>query len=136
MEKFTKPLPQTTPEAKEYWEGCKKHKLLIQKCKDCGTFRHYPRVLCPKCISWNYDWTKVSGKGKIYTWTVAVQPFHPAFVDEAPYAVIIVELDEGIRIVSNLKEAKPEDIYIGMPVEVIFESITEDVTLPQFKPIR
>lgn len=133
MADYNKPLPQITPETREFWQGCKRHELLIQRCKDCGTYRHYPRPMCPKCSSWNVEWAKVSGKGKVYTWIVAVQPFHPGFFSDVPYAVVIVELEEGVRVVSNIVDCKPEDIYIGMPVEVIFDDVTEEVTLPRFK---
>jgi hypothetical protein len=79
----------------------------------------------------NTDWVKLSGKGKVYSWTTVTHPVHPAF--EVPYAVVIVELDEGVRLVSNIVDCKPEDLYIGMPVEVIFEDVTEEVTLPKFR---
>ena len=133
MAEYTKPLPQITPESREFWEGCKRHELLIQRCRDCGTFRHTPRVMCPNCGSWNTEWVKVSGKGKVYTWTVAVQPFHPGFFNDVPYAAVIVELDEGIRMVTNVVDVKPEELYIGMPVDVVFDDVTEEVTLPKFK---
>jgi len=89
--------------------------------------------MCPNCGSWNAEWAEVSGKGKVYTYIVAHQPFHPAFVDDVPYAVVIVELEEGVRLVSNVVDCRPEDIYIGMPVEVVFDDVTEKVTLPRFR---
>jgi len=136
MAEYNKPIPVITAEAREFWEGCKRHELLIQRCKDCGTYRHYPRPMCPKCGSWNTEWARVSGKGKVYTWTVAVQPFHPGFMEETPYAAVIIELDEGVRLVSNVMDVKPEDLYVGMPVEVVFEDVTEEVTLPKFKAVK
>ncbi|MBE0415430.1 MAG: Zn-ribbon domain-containing OB-fold protein [Dehalococcoidia bacterium] len=133
MAQYIKPLPQITAETREFWEGCKRHELLIQRCKDCGVYRHYPRLMCPKCGSWNVEWVKVGGRGKVYTWTVAVQPFHPGFFEDVPYAVVIVELEEGVRMVSNIVDCAPEEIYIGMPVEVVFDDVTEEVTLPRFR---
>lgn len=133
MADYNKPLPQIMGEASEFWEGCKRHELLIQRCKDCSTYRHYPRPMCPNCGSWNVEWAKVSGKGKVYTYIVAHRPFHPAFSGDIPYAVVIVELEEGVRMVSNVVDCKPEDIYIGMPVEVVFDDVTEEVTLPRFQ---
>jgi len=133
MADYNKPLPKITWETREFWEGCKRHELLIQRCKDCGTYRHYPRPICPNCSSWNVEWAKISGKGKVYTYIVAHRPFHPGFVDDAPYAVVVVELEDGVRLVSNIIDRKPEDIYIGMPVEVVFDDVTEGITLPRFR---
>ena len=133
MADYNKPLPQANPQTEEFWEGCKRHELLIQRCTDCGTYRHYPRPMCPNCGSWNAAWVRVSGKGTVYSYLIAVQPFHPGFAAEAPYAAVIVELDEGVRLVSNMMECTPEEIHIGMPVEVAFDDVTEEVTLPRFK---
>jgi len=135
MADYNKPLPQITLETKEFWEGCKRHELLIQRCKDCGTYRHYPRPMCPNCGSWHVEWAKVSGKGKVYTYIVAHRPFHPAFFSDVPYAVVIVELEEGVRIVSNVVDCRPDDIYIGMPVEVVFDDVTDEVTIPRFRRV-
>ena len=131
---YQKPLPTPTQDTKEYWEGCKQHQLLIQRCRNCGAFRFYPRPMCPNCNSMDSKWVKARGKGKVYSWTVAVQQFHHAF--EVPYIVAIVELDEGIRMTTNIIDCKPEELYVGMPVEVIFEDVTEEITLPKFKPMK
>ena len=135
MVQYQKPLPAPTLDSKGFWDGCKRHEILIQRCKDCGTLRHYPRPMCPKCNSMNTEWVKVSGKGKIYTWTVVHQPAHPAFT-EVPYAVVIVELEEGVRMTSNMVGCQPDDLYIGMPVEVVFDDVTDEVTLPKFRPLE
>jgi len=78
------------------------------------------------------EWVEAKGKGKVYSWTVAVQQFHPAF--EVPYIVAIVELEEGVRIITNILECQPAELYVGMPVVVVFEDVTEQITLPKFKP--
>ena len=133
MSGYSKPLPHTAGQAQEFWEGCRRHELLIQRCTDCGAYRHYPRPMCPECGSWNAEWARVSGKGTVYTYTIAVQPFHPGFANEVPYAAVIVELEEGIRLMSNVVDCPPDDIYIGMPVEVVFDDVAEEVTLPRFR---
>ena len=133
MSEYNKPLPEITPESRGFWEGCKRHELLIQRCRECGTFRHYPRLMCPNCGSWDTEWFRVSGKGRVYTWTLAVQPFHPGFAEDVPYAAVVVELDEGVRMVANIIDTNPEDLYIGMPLEVVFDDVTEEVTLPRFR---
>ncbi len=136
MAEYKKPLPKPTADSAGFWEGCKRHELVIQQCTDCGKYRHYPQPMCPACHSMNREWSRVSGKGKIYTYVRCPQAFHPGWADEAPYGVVTVELDEGVRMVSNMVDVKPEDLEIGMPVEVVFEDVTDEVTLPKFKLAR
>ena len=131
--KYDKPLPHINSESKEFWEGCHRHELLIQRCLACSTFRHYPRIICPNCGSWDTQWVKVSGKGKVYSWTVAHQAFHPGFADDVPYASVIVELAEGVRMMTNIIDANPDELYVGMPVEVVFEDVSSEITLPKFR---
>ena len=127
------PLPEIDDLNREYWEGCKRRELLAQRCADCGRLRFPPQPMCPFCTSMHTEWTKLSGKGQVFSWTVCHPPVLPAFEDKSPYNVILVELDEGIRIVSNLVDCENDQIEIGMPVEVLFEDITDDVTLPRFR---
>lgn len=129
-----KPLPVSTEDSKPYWDGCKRHKLLIQRCQDCGHYRFPPSGLCPKCMSTNAEWARVSGKGKVYSWTIFHYLYHPAFAKDIPYNVAIIELEEGPRMHTNIVECRDEDIYIGMPVEVVFEDISEQIALPKFRP--
>lgn len=136
MPQHNKPLPQIIPETKEFWEGCRGRELLIQRCRVCGTFRYYPRIMCPNCGSWDTEWVKVSGKGKVYSWGVTYRAFHPGFAGDIPYASVIVELDEGVRLTTNIVDVTPEGLYIGMPVEVIFEDVTNEITLPMFRRAR
>lgn len=89
--------------------------------------------MCPNCSSWDTEQVKLSGKGKVYSWTVAHQAFHPAFIDEVPYASVIVELDEEVRLVTSIVDVRPGELYIGMLVEVVFEDVTSEITLPKFK---
>jgi uncharacterized OB-fold protein len=135
MKKYDKPLPQPTAWSKPFWEGCKRHELLIQKCKDCRSLIFYPKLFCPKCLSTKFEWIKASGKGKVYTYTV-VQSYPPSeFAGEVPYAVGVVILEEGVRLMSNIVGCSPEAVKCDMPVEVVFDDVTEEITLPKFKPI-
>lgn len=129
------PLPKPHIDYDEFWEGCKKKVLVIQKCKNCGWFRHYPRPLCPKCRSWNAEWAEVSGKGQVWSWTVIYHPIDPILTDKAPFNIVEIELNEqqGLRLTSNLIDCAPTEIYIGMPVEAVFESVTDKVVLPRFR---
>lgn len=114
-----------------FWEGIKNKQLLMQKCKECGTWLNPPRPMCPKCRSAESEWVPSKGKGAVYSWVTYNESPHPAF--KAPYSAVLIELEEGPRIVSNLVDIKPEDIQIGMPVEVVFEDVAEDLTLAKFK---
>ena len=128
------PLPVPNPDNQGFWEACKRHELVIQQCSRCKTFRHPPRPTCYKCHCSEYGWQRVSGSGTVYTYTVTHQPVHPALADKVPWTVVIVELKEGIRMVSHLVDCPPDQVRIGMPVEVTFEDVTEDVSLPYFRP--
>lgn len=131
------PLPEPHVDYNAFWEGCRNHFLLIQQCADCGRFRHYPRPVCPACRSWNARWQKVSGRGQVWSFTVVREPINPAVTDQAPYNIVEIELAEqrGLRLISNLVDCPVEDIYIGMPVEVVFEQVSPEITLPRFKPM-
>lgn len=136
MAEYKKPLPVPNSDNIKFWEGCKKHELLVQKCKDCDSYRYPPRSICPKCFSVESTWDKVNGKGEVYTFTVARVPLNPAWELDIPYTIGVIQLDEGVRMVSNIVDCKPEDIKIGMKVEVIFDDVTDNISLPKFKPIN
>jgi len=133
-EKYEKLLPRIDEMNRPYWEGAKRHELLLQKCQECGHYRYPPGETCPSCLSDRLEWVKVSGRGSVYTWTVFHQAYHPAYKDGIPYAVVAVELEEGPRMVTNLVNCRIEDIKMGMPVEVVFDDVTEEVSLPKFRP--
>ena len=133
-EEYKKPLPNIDDTNRPYWEAAKRHELVLQKCQSCGHYRHPAGDTCPNCLSDNLDWVRASGLGTVYTWTVFHQVYHPAFAEDAPYAVVAIELDEGPRMVTNLVDCKIEDIQVGMPVEVVFDDVTEEITLPKFRP--
>lgn len=136
MEEYHKPLPEPTEETKEFWEGCRRGELLMQRCRDCGTFRFFPRPMCHVCNSFNREWAKVSGRGKVYTWIVVHRSRHPAFAKEVPYVIASVQLDEqaDLRIIGNLEGIPIKDIKLDMPVEVFFDRVTEDIALPKWRP--
>lgn len=142
MTQYKKLLPIVREENRDFWEACKRHELIIQKCISCGTYRFPPRPFCHRCQSAAFELVKVSGKGTIYSFTILNHsdkaPLQAEFLEEAPYAVILVELvDVGtIHLLSNIVECKLEEIRIGMPVEVIFEDVTPEISLPKFRPRR
>lgn len=131
---YRKPLPGVDEISRPYWEAAKRHELVMQKCRQCGHYRYPPGINCRGCLSDDLEWVTVSGRGTIYTWTVFHKVYHPAFAADAPYAVVAVELEEGPRVTSNLVDCPLEGIRVGMPVEVVFDDVTEEVTLPKFRP--
>jgi uncharacterized protein len=137
---FPKPEPGITPETKPFWDAAKNKEFMLVKCTDCGFFRNPVSItanICPECGSRKPgQWVKASGKGKVHTYTAVHRTFHPAFEKELPYILVIVELEEGPRFLSNMREAKPEDMKLNLPVEVVFEPLTEKINLPYFRPAK
>ena len=136
MINYAKPLPGPKAEQKPFWNYCKAHELRMQKCHRCGNIRYPISFICPKCQSVDpAEWVKLSGKGTVYSFTNVNYVYHKAFASEIPYVIAIIALEEGPRILSNIINRKKEDLKIGMPVEVEFEDVTEEFTLPKFKPL-
>lgn len=131
---YEKPLPKPNADNKAFWDGCKEHQLRFQKCQNCGLVRWPPSLICPNCYSKDAKWLTVSGKGKVYSFAVYHQAFHPAFANELPYVTAIIQLAEGPYLLSNIVGCKPEDIKCDMPVEVTWDDISPDFSLPKFKP--
>ena len=134
----TKPVPRPDELTSPFWDAAKEHRLAIQKCKDCGYYNHPPKPLCDKCSSENLAFESVSGKGKIYSYTIMHQKNVPGFEAEIPYLNVLVELEEQPKLfmITNLRGAGPKDVKIGQAVEVIFERLTDDIALPQFKLVK
>lgn len=130
---YTKPLPFIDGATGEFYQFLKNHELRFQRCTKCGKWRHVPRDMCAECGSWEWEWAKSSGRGKLFTWTVVILPMHPAFTDEVPYAVCLIDMEEGPRVVSRIVDVAPQDLRYQMPVEVIFDAVTPEVTLPRFR---
>jgi uncharacterized OB-fold protein len=132
---YSGPIPKPTPETKPFWDAAKQRKLLIQRCDDCGGHYFYARPLCPLCLSRSVKWVEASGRGRLHTFVVN-QRGPRGFPAEGPFVVGIVELEEGVRMMSNIVgvDPDPKNLRCEMPVEVVFEDITDDITLPKFKP--
>lgn len=130
-----RPLPEPTPLTQPFWEAARRHELVIQKCKKCGNHVFYPRYNCPTCGSRDLEWVTSSGKGNVYTFTVARRPTHPAFADRVPYVIAIVELEEGVHMTTNIVECQPDQVRVGMEVEAAFEDVSDEVSLVMFRPL-
>jgi uncharacterized OB-fold protein len=131
---YKKPLPRIDEESKGFWEACQRRELYLQQCRSCGARRYYARALCPACLSDDTQWVRCSGRGSVYTYTVTYQNQAAGFRDQLPYVLAYVELEEGMRLLTNIVGCSPETVYVGMPVVVDFEDATSDITLPKFKP--
>ena len=134
MSDHKKPVPAITPEMGPFFEAAKQHRLVVQCCRSCGHYRFPAREICSHCLSHDSVWKAVSGRGEVFSFNVMHQVYHPGFADEVPYAVVSVQLAEGPKMNSNLLGVAPEGIRIGMSVRVVFENVSEDVTLPKFEP--
>ncbi len=133
-----RPLPKPmTPEAKPYWDGLNQGKLMLPKCDDCCEAFFYPRIACPHCHSRNVSWIQASGRGKLYSFQIAYRALNPAFNIDPPFILAMIELEEGPRLMSNLINIEPDAdvIKCDMPVEVVYEKQTNDITIPLFQPV-
>ena len=133
MPEITKPIPTVTPAMSEFFAAARTGVLKVQKCGACGALRFPAFELCSKCNSSKSSWVAVSGRGEVFSYNIMHQVYHPAFAGEVPYAVVVVELEEGCKFVSNLLGVKPHEIKCGMPVEVVFEKVTPEMMLPKFR---
>ncbi len=131
--KIPKPVPDPEGLNAEFYQHCARGELRFQRCSECNAWRHLPRFMCAQCGSVRWTWAPASGRGKIFTWTVTHQAMHPAFAGDVPYAVVVVELEEGVRMVSALRGVSPADLQLGLPVRVEFEPVSEGVALPVFR---
>jgi uncharacterized OB-fold protein len=128
-------LPQPTPETQHFWDGCKAGQLLLQRCDDCAKVYFPPRPFCPACASRGVSVFKASGKGVLYSYVIHHRPV-PGFTP--PYAIVVVQLDEGPRMMTNIVDCPqtPEALVLDMPVEVIFQAQNDTITLPLFRLVK
>jgi len=129
-------LPQPTPETRHFWEGCKDGQLLLQRCTDCQHIYFPPRPFCPKCGSRDVQVYTASGKGFLYSYVINHRPRQD--LGKEPHSIAVVELNEGPRMMTNIIGCPqtPEALQLDMPVEVVFESFSDEIALPFFKPVK
>lgn len=129
-----KPTPEVTDELRPFFTAAREGRLVVQQCRGCGRRRFPPREICSRCLGRQADWVASSGRGTIFSFNVMHQVYHPGFAAEVPYAVVLVELEDGGRMIANLLDCPLERLRIGLPVEVVFEARGPEVSLPQFRP--
>ncbi len=128
----TRLAPTISPDTEFFWNGLREHTLLIQRCNGCQAVRNPPQPMCPRCRSLDWEAIESSGRGTVYSYVMPHQPQFPFF--DYPYIVALIQLDEGVRIVSNLTDIDPVDVQVGMPVEVYFREFDGELVLHQFRP--
>lgn len=127
------PKPSVNADSAFFWDGVEKSELRIQRCSACGVLRHPPRPMCASCHSLDWDAIAASGRGTVYSYVVHHHP--PVFGFDVPFAIALVELEEGTRIVGNLVGIEPDRVSIGLPVQISFERVDDEWTLPQWRPL-
>ena len=136
MSEYTKPLPDIADERmRPYWEAVKRHELRMQRCPACGHVRFPPAKFCPECLEENDAWAPLSGRGTVWSFGIYEHVFHRAFAGDIPYNVALVELAEGPRLITTIVGIPNESITIGMPVEAVYDDVTDEVTLLKFRPV-
>ena len=129
------PAPPVNPETEPFWAATAEGRLLVKRCDDCSSLIWYPRAICPECGSMRTDWLQVSGRGRVYSYTVNHRGEGP-YRGSPPYVLAYVELDEGPRMMTNIVETDGQNLAVGLPVEVVFHDTGEGNALPRFRPLR
>ena len=132
---YQKPVPIPDEASQPFYDGARDHRLMIQKCATCGVVIWPVKSRCDNCIQPTVNWVQASGKATLYSFALMHQVYHPGFASEVPYIIAQVDLQEGLRILTNIIGCSSSDLQIGMPLEVAFEAITDEVTLPKFRPV-
>lgn len=134
MTDYTKPLPEIGEENREFWDGARAEELRMQRCASCGHIRYPIGRVCPECLEEGHEWVPLSGRGEVYSSIVFHQVYNKAFADDVPYNVSLIQLDEGPRMFSNVVGVPPSEVRVGDRVRVVFDAVTEEVTIPRFTP--
>jgi hypothetical protein len=137
MVEYTKPLPTPDRETEPFWQACAAHELRAQRCTQCGKFRWPPSPLCPHCRSWDFEWAQIEPMGRVHSFVVVYYSASPVFAAEIPYVVAHITMDGtdgAVRLISNIVDCPSEKVWVGMPVSVVFDDVTPEVSLPKFRP--
>jgi uncharacterized OB-fold protein len=136
MTDYRKPLPELTAVNRPFWDACRDGRLSMQRCRVCGHIRYPVSPVCPGCLSEQTEWVDLRGEGEVMARLVFHQVYHRAFADDVPYNVVLVQLDEGPRMFSNVVGVPNEAVRVGMRVKVLFDPVTPEITIPRFRPVR
>ena len=127
-----RPVPNPTADTLPFWRAANEGKLVVQTCRSCNAAQFYPRGFCVTCLSDDFEWKESQGLGRIYSFTICRIAGHPSMVDKVPYAMALIDLDEGVRMLAQIMDSDLDDVAIGARVALTFERLTDDIQLPQF----
>ncbi len=130
----SRPVPDADASGAPFWAAAREHRLVVQHCPRCDRFQHYPRPFCTACLHDELEFVDATGRGTVYSFTVIRRAFNPWFAERQPYVYALVDLDEGVRIATNLVDCDPADVRIGARVAVRFEDVDDDHTVVVFAP--
>ncbi len=134
-EDVAKPLPQPTPWSQPFWDAAREHRLVLRRCNTCGAYQHPPYPSCKVCYQEDFSWVQAAGRASLFAYTVNRFAVPFPFLADLPYVTAIVELAEGVRMISNIVECDHDSLASGMELEVIFEDVSDECTLPKWKPV-
>jgi uncharacterized OB-fold protein len=120
---------------KPFWDGCRAHRLLAQQCTQCRERRYPAAAVCPSCLATGYEWCELSGRGELFSYIIVHRGYHPYWAQRVPYNVALVELEEGLRMFSNIVGTSNEKLRVGQKVKVAFEQRAEDLVVPVFEVV-
>ena len=136
MSQYSKPLPTIRDENRPFWQGCRENRLRMQRCDACGHIRFPINHVCPRCLSEAHHWHDLSGRGTVFAYVVYHHVYNQAFAQDVPYNVALVQLEEGPRMYSNVVGVPNEAVKVGDALEVVFDPVTPEVTIPRFRLAR
>jgi len=135
-EEMVKPLPKPSKWSQPFWDNSKEGKLTLKKCKDCGHIDHPPYMYCTNCHGDDSEWIEASGKGVLVAYAINSYMVPFPFWDDMPYVVAMIDLEEGVRMISNVVECDQDNLENGMDLEVVFDKVSDDFTLPKWRPVK
>ena len=134
MDEAKRPTLSPTRDSERFWEGCRRGELLIQRCSNCGQYRFYPRLACAECLSTAAEWVPSTGRGQVYSYSVVHHAPSSAFQPDCPYVLALIDLDEGVRLLSRVVDCAHDAVRVGMSVRVVFNRVVDEMALPEFRP--
>jgi uncharacterized OB-fold protein len=128
-------LPEDIPDWQmPFWESLRRHEPRVQRCLHCRAYRYHPKEICSRCQSPDAEWAAISGRGRVYTYAVIRRPPTPAYQAQIPYVIAHVTMEEGFRMIGTLRGIEPSEVHIGLPVQIAFDDVSPEWTLPAFVP--
>jgi uncharacterized protein len=134
-EDMAKPLPRPTQWSRPFWDAARQHRLVLRRCNTCGAYQHPPYPYCEACYQEDFSWIEAAGRASLFAYTVNRSAVPLPFMADLPYVTAIVQLTEGVRMISNIVQCDHDALVNGMELEVVFDDVSDEWTLPQWKPV-